>query len=199
MTIATKTLMTLATILASSAAARADQTWLCSLTSAVAIDEDGTVGAPDTGGRERPTFFRLDLAKKQLTLLAPQSRRGEVTTFDAVHESAGQWLFTGVEHGRGLSVIVTKEGRLSLSVVGDGVVWSVFGHALPEGAAADLATEPAADEPAPETDKAVAKEEATAEEEATTKEEAAEPIDDEPAAPATNSVSDATAASDEDR
>lgn len=193
MAVTTKALMTLATILASCAAARADQTWLCSLSSAVAVDEDGTVGAPDTGGRERPTFFRLDLAKKQLTLLAPQSRRGEVTTFDAVHESAGQWLFTGVEHGRGLSVIVTKEGRLSLSVVGDGVVWSVFGHALPEGAATELATEPAADEPAPQTDEAIAKGEAVA------KDEAAEPIDDEPAAPAADSASESTAASDEDR
>lgn len=193
MAVTTKALMTLATILASCAAARADQTWLCSLSSAVAVDEDGTVGAPDTGGRERPTFFRLDLAKKQLTLLAPQSRRGEVTTFDAVHESAGQWLFTGVEHGRGLSVIVTKEGRLSLSVVGDGVVWSVFGHALPEGAAADVATEPATDEPAPQTDEAIAKGEAVA------KDEAAEPIDDEPAAPAADSASESTAASDEDR
>jgi hypothetical protein len=50
-----------------------------------------------------------------------------------VHESEGQWLFSGVEHGRGLSVIVTAEGRISLSVVGDGVVWSVFGSALTEG------------------------------------------------------------------
>lgn len=173
MAMTTKTLMTVATILASCTAARADQTWLCSLSSAVAVDEDGTVGAPDTGGRERPTFFRLDLDKKQLTLLAPQSRRGEVTTFDAVHESEGQWLFTGVEHGRGLSVIVTKEGRLSLSVVGDGVVWSVFGHALPEGAAADLVDEEAASTTEPEA--------SVAEDNTTEAIDETEAIDDEPA------------------
>jgi len=167
MTATMKTLMTLTAILACCPAARADQTWLCSVASAVAVDEDGTVGAPDTGGRERPTFFRLDLAKKQLTLLAPQSRRGEVTTFDAVHESSGQWLFTGVEQGRGLNVIVTKEGRLSLSVVGDGVVWSVFGHALPEGAAADLADDAASSTAEPEA--SVAEDDTT------------EAIDDEPA------------------
>ena len=132
------TLVILAASMACCGGAWAEQTWICSVGSAVAVDEDGTVGPPDTGDRERPTFFRLDLAKKELTLLAPASRRGEVTKFDAVHASEGQWVFTGVEHGRGLSVIVTPEGRMSLSVVGDGVVWSVFGNALPEGESAEL-------------------------------------------------------------
>jgi hypothetical protein len=44
-------------------------------------------------------------------------------------------LFTGVENGRGVTVIINAEGRMTVSVVGDGVVWSVFGHALPEDAA----------------------------------------------------------------
>jgi hypothetical protein len=134
-----QTLVILAASLACCTNAWADQSWLCSVGSAVAVDEDGTVGPPDTGDRERPTFFRLDLAKKELTLLAPKSRRGEVTKFDAVHASQDRWLFSGVEHGRGLSVIVTAEGRMSLTVVDDGVVWSVFGNALPEGEPAELA------------------------------------------------------------
>ena len=50
----------------------AGDTWLCSVTSAGAVDEDGTVGPPDLGDKERPTFFRLDAAKKELTLLAPE-------------------------------------------------------------------------------------------------------------------------------
>ena len=133
------TLAILAAGLACCTNASADHTWLCSVGSAVAVDEDGTVGPPDTGDRERPTFFRLDLDRKELTLLAPKSRRGEVTKFDAVHASEGQWVFTGVEHGRGVSVIVTPEGRMSLSVVGDGVVWSVFGNALLEGDSAEPA------------------------------------------------------------
>jgi hypothetical protein len=40
-----------------------------------------------------------------------------------------------VENGRVISVIVSADGRMTLSIVGDGVVWSVFGHALPEGQA----------------------------------------------------------------
>jgi len=69
--------------------------WLCSITSAVAVDEDGTVGPPDLGDKERPTFFRLDAAKKELTLLAPESRRGEVTKLEAVHQSEGVSVFSG--------------------------------------------------------------------------------------------------------
>ena len=108
----------------------AEQTWICAVTSAVAVDEDGTVGPPDVGDKERPTFFRVDTAKKELTLLAPKSRRGEVTKLDTVVESDGQWLLSGVEHGRGLNVVITADGHMTLSVVADGVVWSVFGNVL---------------------------------------------------------------------
>ncbi len=117
--------------------AHAGQAWLCSVGSAVAVDEDGTVGPPDLGDRERPTFFRLDADKKELTLLAPESRRGEVTKLDTVHDVNGQRVFSGVEHGRVVSVIVSTDGRMTLSIISDGVVWSVFGHALPEERAKD--------------------------------------------------------------
>jgi hypothetical protein len=148
----TMVLLALAANLAWCGGARAGQTWICSVTSAVAVDEDGTVGPPDTGSRERPTFFRIDTSTKELTLLAPKSRRGEVTKFDMVQESEGQWLLSGVEHGRGLSVIVNAEGRMSLSVVGDGVVWSVFGNALPEGESVELVESES--NPAPEKESA---------------------------------------------
>lgn len=111
----------------------AGQTWLCSVVSAVAVDEDGTVGPPELGDRERPTFLRVDAAKKELTLLAPESRRGEVTKLDSVHEVDGTHIFSGVEHGRHVSLLITADGRMTLSVIADGVVWSVFGNALPEG------------------------------------------------------------------
>jgi hypothetical protein len=109
--------------------------WLCSITSAVAVDEDGTVGPPDLGDKERPTFFRLDAAKKELTLLAPESRRGEITKLEAVHQSEGVSVFSGVENNRGVTLVITPEGRLTLSIIADGVVWSVFGNALPEAEA----------------------------------------------------------------
>jgi hypothetical protein len=49
-------------------------------------------------------------------------------------------------------LVITADGRMTLSVVADGVVWSVFGHALPEGEAAQPAeakAEEAVAEPAP--------------------------------------------------
>jgi hypothetical protein len=106
--------------------------WLCSIVSAVAADEDGTVGPPDLGGLERPTFFRVDSGKKEVTLLAPSSRRGEVTKIESVRETDGQWMFAGVENGRAWSVIITEKGNVTLSVVSDGSVWAVFGCAIPE-------------------------------------------------------------------
>ena len=126
-------MVVMAAMLTTCGDAWAGQTWICAVSSAVAVDEDGTVGPPDLGDRERPTFFRIDSTTKELTLLAPRSRRGEITKLQTVHESEGQWMFSGVEHGRGLNLIINAEGRMSLSVLGDGVVWSVFGHALPEG------------------------------------------------------------------
>ncbi|MCE9629887.1 MAG: hypothetical protein K8S94_04095 [Planctomycetia bacterium] len=133
MTTTIKMLMvTLAANLAMGGSTWACQTWICSVASAVAVDEDGTVGPPDLGERDRPTFLRVDPAKKELTILAPESRRGEVTKLDTVHEVEGTHIFSGVENGRNVSLIITAEGRMTLSVIADGVVWSVFGNALPD-------------------------------------------------------------------
>jgi hypothetical protein len=127
--------VTSATFLVACGSAMAGETWLCSVASAVAVDEDGTVGPPELGDRERPTFFRVDAAKKELTLLAPDSRRGEVTKFDTATNADGLRVFSAVENDRGVSLIITPQGRMTLSIISDGVVWSVFGHALPEDAA----------------------------------------------------------------
>jgi hypothetical protein len=117
-------------VLAACGDAWAGQSWLCSIASAVAVDEDGTIGPPELGDRERPTFFRVDAENKELKLLGPDSRRGEVTKLESVKEMDGQHVFNGVENGRVISVIITKDGRMTLSIISDGVVWSVFGHAL---------------------------------------------------------------------
>lgn len=128
-------MLTLLASLALCGSVFAGPTWLCSIASAVAVDEDGTVGPPDLGGLERPTFFRVDSDKKEVTLLAPQSRRGEVTKIDAVREIKGLWVFSGVEDDRAWSLMITAKGYVTLSICNDGVVWSVFGHALPESEA----------------------------------------------------------------
>jgi len=110
----------------------AGQAWLCSIASALSVDEDGTVGPPNLDGLERPTFFRVDSGKMELTLLAPESRSGEVTKIDNVKEGKGLWIFSGVENERVWNLIISQKGHVTLSISHDGVVWSVFGHALPE-------------------------------------------------------------------
>ena len=71
------------------------------------------------------------LAMLLLVVAAPMTV-GRVLAADA-------WILSGLEHGRSVSMVITAEGRMTLSVVADGVVWSVFGHALPEGEAAQPA------------------------------------------------------------
>ncbi len=132
MTAVTKIVSMLALGLAMCSGAEAGQTWLCSVSSAVAVDEDGTVAPPDFSERERPTFFRVDAEKKELKLLAPASRRGEVTKLELAHEAEGVRVFSGVENGRGVNLIITDAGHMTVSIVSDGAVWSVFGHALLE-------------------------------------------------------------------
>ena len=55
-----------------------------------------------------------------------------MTKLESVRDTEGHHVFSGVENGRVVSVIITPEGRTTLSIISDGVVWSVFGHALPE-------------------------------------------------------------------
>lgn len=113
-------------------AAWAGPTWICSITRATACQDDGTTGEPDLGGLERPTFIRVDADAKQVTLLGPASRRGEVSKIDTVRQEGKTWILTGVEQGRVWSIVITEEGDMTMSATGDGVVWSVFGHAILE-------------------------------------------------------------------
>ena len=73
--------------------------WICSVTMATECLDDGTVGEPDLGGLAQPTFLRVDTNEKKITLLAPESRRGEVTVIDRALEENNMWVLTGVENG----------------------------------------------------------------------------------------------------
>ena len=112
--------------------ARAGKSWICSITSAVECVDGGECGAPDLGGLERPTFLRVDADKKKITLLAPESRRGETTAIGTVREMDDMWVLTGVENGRAWSMVISREGYMTLSVTYDGVAWAVFGNSMLE-------------------------------------------------------------------
>lgn len=110
----------------------ADPVWICSITHAIASHEDGTTGEPDLGGLVRPTFLKVDVEAKQVTLLAPAARRGEVSKLDTVRQVGKTWILTGIEADRVFSMVIGPDGHMTLTATADGTVWSVFGHAIPE-------------------------------------------------------------------
>jgi hypothetical protein len=112
--------------------AQAGRSWICSINSAVECIDGGECGPPDLGELERPTFLRVDAGRKQITILAPESRRGEVTKIGTVKEIEDLLVLTGVESGRAWSMVISKEGYMTLSVTYDGVTWSAFGNSMPE-------------------------------------------------------------------
>ncbi len=110
----------------------AGPTWICAITAATACRDDGTTGVPDLGGLERPTFLRVDLDAKKVTILAPASRRGEVSAIESIQQGKKSVLMAGVERGRAWTLMIADEGHLTISVTDDGEVWSVFGNACRE-------------------------------------------------------------------
>jgi hypothetical protein len=106
--------------------------WLCSINESLAVYEDGSSGEIDTGDVEPPTFLRVNAETKEITLLAPESRKGEVTVISTAERGDAIWIMTGIEDGRVWSMVISDEGHMTLSVTGDGATWSVFGNALLE-------------------------------------------------------------------
>jgi hypothetical protein len=114
--------------------------WICSITTAIASHEDGTTGEPDLGGLARPTFLKVDVEAKKVTILAPAKRRGEVSELDTVRQVGKTWILTGTEEDRVFSMVIGPDGHMTLTATADGTVWSVFGHAIEE---VDIAPEKA--------------------------------------------------------
>jgi hypothetical protein len=110
----------------------AGRSWICSINSAVECADGVECGSPDLGGLDRPTFLRVDAERKAITILAPGSRRGEVTEIGTVKEIDDLLVLTGVERGRAWSMVISREGYMTLSVTYDGVTWTAFGNSMPE-------------------------------------------------------------------
>ena len=110
----------------------AGPTWLCSVSESLAVYDDGSSGEIDMGDMEAPTFLRVNTETMEVTLLAPDSRKGEITAIGTVERGDDIWVIMGVEKGRAWSLVISDQGYMTLSVTGDGVTWSVFGNALLE-------------------------------------------------------------------
>jgi hypothetical protein len=111
--------------------ASAEPVWICSITEGVETWDDGTCHPPNFGGLAMPTFLKVDLNRKQITLMAPESRRGEITEIGVFQKGDGKWVIAGIEEGRAWSMVISDAGHMTLSVSGDGTTWSAFGHTMP--------------------------------------------------------------------
>ncbi len=117
----------------------AGPTWICSISYAVAATDEGEIGPPDLGRMEAPAFLRVDSDAMQITILAPASRRGEVSRIDTLQRNGEAWLLSGMERGRIWCMTISDAGHVTLSMVDDGEVWAVFGNALLEEDLHDVA------------------------------------------------------------
>lgn len=84
-----------------------------------------------------PSFLHIDVETSTITLLAPEDRRGETTRIQAIERSDGQIVLSGIEAGRGWSILIEKpDGKMTLSVTAPGTGFVVFGTCIPSGRAA---------------------------------------------------------------
>ena len=83
----------------------AGPTWLCSVSESLAVYDDGSSGEIDMGDLEAPTFLRVNTETREVTLLAPVSRKGEVTVIGEAKRGDQRWVITGVEDGRAWSMV----------------------------------------------------------------------------------------------
>ena len=113
------------------ASASAEPVWICSITKGVETWDDGTCHPPNFGGLEPATFLRVDLNRKLITIMGPESRRGETTEIGVFEKADDKWVIAGIEEGRAWSMVVSDDGHMTLSASGDGTTWSAFGHSMP--------------------------------------------------------------------
>ncbi len=80
-----------------------------------------------------PTFIHVDVEGGVITLLAPESRRGEQTSIAATARQEGQTILSGAEAGRGWSMVISDDDfDMSLTMTEDRTGFVVFGECIPE-------------------------------------------------------------------
>lgn len=111
--------------------ASAESKWICSITEMMESSDGIPSYELDFEGITPPTFFYVDTEKKLITLLAPDSRRGETTVIDAARETTGGWFLSGVESERAWTMVLTNDGYMTVSITMDGTIRSAFGRCMP--------------------------------------------------------------------
>jgi hypothetical protein len=107
---------------------------VCSVVSGLECDDSLNCQPPlELRDLPPPTFIHVDVEGGVITLLAPESRRGEQTTIGTATRQEGQTILTGAEAGRGWSMVISDDDLdMSLTMTEDGTGFVVFGACIPE-------------------------------------------------------------------
>jgi len=116
-------------LLAGGAAAQAAPVYVCSLAQAIECDDGLNCGPPEPA-RTPPTFLRVDINRKLITLLAPEERRGETTSIENAKHVGGQWSLNGIEAERAWNMVIADDGSMTISITFPRAAWSVFGKCM---------------------------------------------------------------------
>ena len=83
---------------------------------------------------EPPGFIRVDVEASTITILSPPSRRGETTQILGMESGADNIVLTGIEAGRGWSMVIAiSDGDMTLSATDDGVSFIGRGKCVDAG------------------------------------------------------------------
>lgn len=119
-------------LLTAAAVPGAEDQYVCSLTKVVECDGDLNCGPP-APQLPPPTFIHVDLDDSRITLLAPAERRGETTQIRAMERDGDRVIMSGIEAGRGWSMILSEtDGSATITVNFGDAAMVVFGQCIPE-------------------------------------------------------------------
>ncbi len=103
---------------------------VCSVQQGLECDSELDCAAP-IPDLPPPTFIHVDVASGVITLLAPESRRGESTQIGAAAHEGGNTILSGVEAGRGWTMIINDEElAMTLTMAEDRTGFVIFGTCI---------------------------------------------------------------------
>ena len=121
-----------APILVAAGPAGPSDVYVCTIARGVECDAEQSCGPPALEV-PAPTFLRVDLDARRVTLLAPGERRGETTPIEYLSRDGGRWILGGVQGARPWSMIFPEEGgAMTLTANLGDAGWVVAGQCIAE-------------------------------------------------------------------
>ena len=115
--------------------------FLCAAVQATVCIEDGQCAADVPWNLNIPDFVEVDLEMRQLATTRA-SGENRTTPIEHLSRHDGTIVLHGFERGRAFSFVIDEEsGRVSVSLVADGITLAIFGTCTPMTTAPDAASD----------------------------------------------------------